>query len=277
MNIFTRSSHYLGLKLVLTNLCILSINAVFAGAWVPDVGKGYHKLGFDSFNANDVFGGNPDFQRFDKEAIVYYGEFGIASDWALFYSIPYQNFSQQFADVETSSSGIGDVDIGLRYNWTTEPFVISTSFLFKAPFFYDEDEALPLGNGQEDYEFRIQLGKSLGKYGYYGVEAGYRFRADDPSDEFRYLLEYGASFNKNWYFRTKLDGLASANNASSFATQNFSITPEFDLGNLEVTTGWQFDSASENRWGIELTWTGAIYGDNILQGNNIQLALTYQH
>ena len=63
-------------------------------------------------------------------------------------------------------------------------------------------------------------------YGYIGAEAGYRFRSEDPSDEYRYLLEYGISAGDNLYFRTKLDGTESAGNGkqqSGGADSNLSV------------------------------------------------------
>ncbi len=264
--------------LFLTLVSLLFVPAgANAGAWVPEQGSGYHQLGFSTFEATDVFGTNPDFTLFEKNAVTYYGEFGLGNRTGLFYSIPVQNISQVFAGQETSSSGIADVDIGLRYNWYNRDWILSSSFLFKAPYFYDEDDALPRGNGQEDYEFRMLLGKSLNQYGYFNVEAGYRFRSDEPSDEFRYLLEYGFNATQDWYFRTKLDGLLSAGNASATTNNNLALVPEFDLGNLELTSGYVMQLEGKQKLGIEFTWTGAIYGDDILRGNNYQLALIYQH
>ena len=71
------------------------------------------------------------------------------------------------------------------------------------PYLYDEKDPLALGNGQEDFEFKLLLGKSLNSYGYVGAEFGYRLRTDSPSDEYRYLLEYGFNVNSNLYSTSK--------------------------------------------------------------------------
>ena len=251
-----------------------------AGAWVPEKGQGYSKLGAQTFNADNFFGTNNDFQEFDSDNVSYYGEYGFGNNTAIYGSVLYQDISQTDANNNTTSnSGIGDVEIGVRYQWQANPFVLSTSFLVKLPYLYDEDDALPLGNGQLDYEGRVLIGKSLNKYGYFGVELGYRFRAEAPSDEIRYLLEYGFSFNDNVYFRTKLDGIQSAGNAdvADLGNGNLSITPEFDVGRWELTLGYNFGPARERslgRWGVEVTLTQDVFGDNTLDGDAIQLGLT---
>jgi len=210
--------------------------------------------------------------------LSYYGEWGLGNNWGLFTSVLYQDISQTNSAGDTSENdGLGDLDIGVKYQWQAEPFVLSTQLLAKLPYLYDEDDALPLGNGQEDLEAKVLIGKSLGALGYFGIELGYRFRTDDPSDEIRYLIEYGVSFSDNFYFRTKLDGIESANNADvAFdGSGNLSRTNEFDVGKLELTAGWNFGSANDSgRWGAEFTYTEDIFGDNTLEGDGFQIAVT---
>jgi len=251
-----------------------------AGAWVAEKGAGYTKVGVSDYSATDFFGDQPDFGEFEGTSVSFYGEYGLGNNWGVYTSALYQDIEQTNASGETiSNSGLGDLDIGLKYQWQANPFVLSTSFAVKLPNLYDEDDELPLGNGQEDYEFRVLLGKSLNRYGYLGFELGYRFRTDEPSDEIRYLIEYGVSLSDNLYVRTKLDGIESANNADTFTTLtgNLSRTPEFNIGKLELTAGWNFGKAdsSGKRWGAEITYTDDLYGDDTLQGDSIQIGLTY--
>jgi len=258
---------------------VLFSNQAQAGAWVAEKGKGYTKVGVSDYSATDFFGEQPDFDEFDGTSVSFYGEYGLGNNWGVYTSALYQDIEQTTASGETTSnSGLGDLDIGLKYQWQANPFVLSTSFAVKLPYLYDEDDALPLGNGQEDYEFRVLLGKSLNQYGYLGFELGYRFRSGEPSDEIRYLIEYGVNLSDNLYFRTKLDGIESANNADDFITLtgNLSRTPEFDIGKLELTAGWNFGKADDSgkRWGAEITYTDDIFGDETLEGDGFQIGLT---
>ncbi len=249
-----------------------------AGAWVAEKGGSYNKIGISDYSATDFFGGNPDLGEFEGSSVSYYGEWGLGNNWGLFTSVLYQDITQtDAAGVAIQNDGLGDIDIGVKYQWQAEPFVLSTQLLAKLPYLYDEDDTLPLGNGQEDIEAKVLVGKSLGSLGYVGFELGYRFRTDEPSDEIRYLIEYGVSLSDNFYLRAKLDGIESANNADvQFINGgNLSRTPEFDIGKLELTAGWSFGQPSEgSHWGAELTYTDDLYGDNTLQGDGVQVALT---
>ncbi len=254
-----------------------------AGAWVAEKGKSYTKVGYSDYSATDFFGDQADLGEFEGESVSYYGEFGLGNNWGLFTSVLYQDIRQTNAAGEaTDNSGFSDLDIGVKYQWQAEPFVLSTQFLAKLPYLYDEDDELPLGNGQEDFEAKVLIGRSLNQYGYFGLEFGYRLRTDEPSDEWRYLIEYGVSFNDNFYFRTKLDGIESVGNADteiSSAGINLSRTPEFDIGKLELTLGWNFGKPNPDggRWGAELTYTDDLFGDQTLQGDGLQIAVTLQY
>lgn len=271
-----------------TNLLLLLVGGIgysalsSAGAWVPEEGSGYAKLGIQSYEANQFFGDDTEFGDFSSTNISFYGEYGLGNKSALYLNFLAQDLEQtNSAGNTTDSSGLSDVEIGWRYQWQAEPFVLSTSVLAKLPYFYDKNDDLPRGNGQEDLEVRVLFGKSLYPYGYIGAELGYRYRNQAPADEYRYLLEYGFSATENLYFRTKLDGILSANNADEAGTGvnsgNLALGPEFDLGKLEYTLGWNFGKGRSNvpdRWGIELTYIDDIYGDNIIEGEAIQLGVT---
>jgi hypothetical protein len=266
----------------LASITLFSLHA-HAGAWVPEENRGYSKVGVQSYSANNFFGDNPDFIEFNGTNISYYGEQGLGNNLAIYGSVLYSDIEQFTAGSDAiSSSGIADVEVGLRYQWIAEPFVLSTSLLVKLPYFYDENDDLPRGNGQEDVEARVLFGKSLYPYGYLGVELGYRARFEAPSDEYRYLIEYGYSFNENAYFRTKLDGIQAVGNADALEPDtdgvvNLLFLPQFDLGTLEVTLGWNFGSdrpREQGRWGVEITYNNNIFGDNIIRGQGVQIGVT---
>lgn len=255
---------------------LASVNAS-AGAWVAAKGSGYIKVGYADYHSNTYRGNNPSFKNFDGQNTSLYAEHGLGNDFALYGSLLYQTYDQEDTLTgKSSASGFSDTEIGIRYQWQADPFVLSTSFLVKTPFLYDEEDGL--GNAQEDYEVKVLLGKGLDEYGYVGAEFGYRLRSGAPSDEYRYLIEYGFNINKNIYFRTKLDGILSAENSNvtdDISAGNLSNPLEFDSGKVELTTGWNFNNNSSLKGlGLELTYTREIYGKSILQGNSIQLGIT---
>ena len=147
--------------------------------------------------------------------------------------------------------------------------------LLKIPEAYDADDVPPVGNGQYDFEVRALYGKSLyPKPFYYGLEGGYRFRAEEPSDEWKYLIELGYTASDTVYLRTKLDGTMSAKNADDAPpdfTGNPTLAPDFDLGKLELTAGY---TIKKNMY-LEFTVTPTIYGRDTAVGNTFGIAFIY--
>ena len=258
-------------------------SAAQAGAWVPEPGKGYHKVASNFFRATDFFGSGSNVEEFTNTNLNYYGEYGLAPRLAVFGTLAFTRLTQTAGGRRTDYVGLGDLDLGIRYGLLTEPFVLSTSLLWKSPYFYDDDVALPPGNGQNDLEFRLLAGKSLGRWGYLGVENAYRFRFEEPSDEYRFLFEYGASLSDQLYVRTKLDLITSIQNGDPIdqGVGNPSLNPEFDLGRLELTAGWNFrppeGETPWGRFGVEATYTRDLYGDQTLRGDTVQLGVTFVH
>ncbi len=251
--------------------------AANAGAWTAKKGAIYSKSAVNYFVGTERFGDAlPEFERFRDVNFTYYTEIGLQDNLTFFGAAAVKDLRNTSDGVTTDNFGVGDVDLGLRYNFFTEPFVFSVQGLFKAPFLYDEDAELPLGNGQIDLEGRFLIGKSLGRIGYFGLEAGYRYRADDPVDEFRYLVEYGFDVSSNVYLRTKLDGTLGLGSVDEFAAganaANPSLPLAFDLGKLEYTAGIKVNKT----WSFELTGTTNIYGENTLRGTNVQFAIVGQ-
>ncbi len=259
-------------------LALVSIIPVRAlgGAWTPEQGSAYHKLAANYYYGDSMFGRTPaGFDEFTNLNLTYYGEYGLLDSLTLYGSLPVARVTRTDFDDEVDNWGVGDVDLGVRYRWLPEPVVVSTAFLVKLPYFYDEDDRLPLGNGQEDFEFRLLLGRSLGSLGYFGVEGAYRYRREDPSDEFRYLIEYGIDVTETLYLRTKLDGIQSLANGDevSGSPGNPTLANEFDLGKMEFTAGCRF----ADHWSGELTFTPDLYGRNTLRGYNFQLAVVFAY
>jgi protein XagA len=247
-----------------------------AGAWTPDAGSAYQKLAFNFFRSDASFSAGQDrrqgFKEFTNTNLTYYLEYGIRDGLAFFGSLPAERLTQRTKGRnEVETFGFGDVDLGLRYRLWNRGVVFSTQFLFKAPYLYDRGNRLPLGNGQEDLEGRLLLGRSLGRLGYFGLEGGYRYRRGAPSDEFRYLVEYGFNATDRVYLRAKRDSISAIGNGEKVdgGRGNPQLRNEFDLGKLELTAGYGFTKI----WFGEFTFTPNLYGRNTLRGENFQLAV----
>lgn len=272
-------------------IAVLAIipTAASAGAWTAPQGDTYLKGALNYFETSNRFGDEGTFENFRNSNFNVYYEYGVLDNLTFFATGSLTDLSNTADGVETSGSGVGDVDVGLRYRLIDGPVIVSVQGLFKAPYLYSEDAELPLGNGQEDFEGKLLFGKSFGPAGYGGLEFGYRFRTEAPVDEFRFLAEYGVNASENVYLRTKLDTIFAAGSADITGQNNLAIIDpnilgndalaqlalnpqlplEFDLGRLEYTAGYKFN----DRLAGEITGTTAIFGENTLSGTNIQVAL----
>jgi hypothetical protein len=253
---------------------------VNAGAWTGPEGASYNKFGFNYFSSDQHFDRDSDVvdsgAKFTDFNFTYYGEYGLRDNLTVFTSVPVKKLeSDPDTGPTATNSGIGDIDLGLRYNLYNEDWgLISIQGLVKLPAAYDADDDLPLGNGQRDVEVRLLYGKSLyPKPMYFGAEVGYRWRAEEPSDEYKYLLEFGYSVTDKFSLRTKLDGTTSAKNADKISSgpgdnPNPTLAPDFDLGKLELTAGY---TIKKNNY-LEFTLTPTIYGRDTADGLTISIA-----
>lgn len=268
--------------LVVILLLGASATVSFAGAWTAPKNTFYEKLAFNFYYSNETFdksGNRADTAnngRFTDYNISNYFEYGLTDDLTVINALAYKWLENDDDLRRTKGYGLGDVDLGLRYKLLDNTFgIFSTQALVKIPGPYDQSDPLPLGNGQFDGEFRLLYGRSLYPLlpAYANVEIGYRWRLGDPSDELRYLVEFGVDVSKELYGRLKLDGIYSIDNGNKFGDDgNPTTTNNFDLGKLDITVGYKVTPA----WGLEASYTPALYGQNTAAGATYSLALFYK-
>ncbi|CAM2005289.1 hypothetical protein [Acanthopleuribacter pedis] len=255
-----------------------------AGAWTPDKGKTYLKFSANLFKSDanfnaagdsiDPFEDFPDqYAKFRDENLSLYFEHGLTSKLAVFGSFTHKDIEQSlknaFFEISAGNKDFTDFELGVRYQLTEGPNVWAVAFTAKLPYLYDEDDDIPLGNGQEDYEVRGLYGRGLGKGFYAGAELAYRFRTEDPSDEVRFLGEFGWRY-KRFYARTKLDVIRAVDDIDGGTNfGNPLINPSFDLTRVELTAGVSI----HKNWFLEYTFTDTLDGKNTADGFNNQWAL----
>ena len=231
-----------------------SATSGFAGAWTAPKNAFYEKLSYNYYYAHETFdlsgnrGGTPNNGKFTDHNISNYFEYGLLDNLTAINSLSYKWLENDDNSANSKGYGLGDVDLGLRYKLLDSDRIgiVSTQLLVKIPGTYDKNDPLPLGNGQFDTELRLLYGRSLYPWipGYGNVEIGYRWRAEDPSDELRYLIEFGVDITRNIYSRAKLDGTFSMDNGKKIDTSgNPTATNNFDLGKLDLAVGYKITPA----------------------------------
>ncbi len=265
-------------------IIVSTTDPVFAGAWTAKQGDMYCKLTFNLYEADEMFNdsGNKaafrDSGEFSDTNISTYMEYGITDKITLLGSLSYKRLKSENNAMIYKTRGFSDLDLGVKYRLASGNFgVISAQGLIKIPEFYDDDTAVALGNNQYDTEIRLLYGKSLYPFvpGYINIEAGYRLRAEEPSDEFRYLLELGFDITDAVYSRVKLDGIIGMDNNDTVLDYagNPTTTLDYDLGKLDLALGVNLSK----QVGIELGYRGDIYGENTASGENVSLSLVVQY
>lgn len=270
------------LKCLASAMLITALTAgpCLAGAWTAAKGALYHKATMNFYSADEQFNDSGSKRAmaghgdFTDTNVSTYLEYGITDTLTVLGTISYKWMESEDDSMTARTEGLSDMEAGLKYRLLSGDFgVVSFQGLVKIPECYDEDDALALGNGQYDVEFRLLYGRSLYPVvpGYFNVEAGYRFRAEEPADEFRYLVELGLDFSSALYGRAKLDGILGMGNddPSTNSAGNPTATLDYDLGKLDLAFGCRISP----RWSFELGYRAEIYGKNTAAGENISLAL----
>jgi hypothetical protein len=251
-----------------------------AGAWTLARGALYNRTAANGYGSDEEFDvdGNREELPLDAEFsdvnFVNYLEFGITDRFTAFSSLVVKHLQSENAVRVTKTWGIGDADLGLRGMIVQgRQGVLSAQALARIPTGYDENELIPLGSGEPEYEGRLLYGRSLWPLipGYCGVEVGYRWRAGTPEDEFRYLAEIGSDLGKGFYFRSKLDGILGMETGSSFdASGNPTVRESYDLGTLYATLGRRFGTLS-----LEAEYAPSLYGTTTAAGSTLSLAVSF--
>lgn len=245
-------------KVLIISLIILISSLFVSGeafsAWTQAKGHSYNQLTLSHYRSKNLFStiehGNSDKVRRVKSAkflstdVSYYGEYGIIDPLTIFTSFawkqPKSDDTRYYAD-ENGPSGIGDIDLGLRYNLSPNLFgtgiLMSLQGTLKIPEAYDYGfplTHLSAGDGQYDTTVDLMFGRGLGKaYLLFNVGYKYRFENDNyideypsgvdkdgdyafkPSDQLKVFLGGGYALPKGFELRASIDWTKSLGNAEA--------------------------------------------------------------
>ncbi len=271
-------------KLLSILVFIIFSSSLYAGAWTMAKGHLYSRLAFNYYYSDEKFtngGGKKDFKwngKFKDYNVSLYVEYGITDRLTVLTSLYYKKIKKEDDFIKMTTYGIGDIDFGVKFNvFKGKKGVFSIQGLVKIPDAYDEDDELPLGNGQYDYELKALMGFSLWPTipGYMNFELGYRWRTEEPADELRYLVEFGMDFTKKLYGRVKLDGIKGLDNGKIVKdlSGNPTLSYNYDLGKLDITFGYKITK----KVSLELEYTPEIYGENTSAGATYTFAICYTY
>ena len=287
--------HAVPLLLIVASLCA-HVPAVQAGAWSQQKGHYYAKFSGIFYSANEVYndmgrrqamGGEDD--EFTGSQGFLYLEYGLMDRLTLIGQASGGRLTSTNLRRQERTRGIGDVDIGLKYQLTDGPIVLAPFATIKVPTGYHEDYAPPLGTGEVDLEFRLLAARSLYPLPLYiGIESGYRVRGGPYSNQIPYFVEVGWTPHKSVFLKGFVEGkdtrVASVEDLGLVGGNELQdLLDGIATGSVTVSEG-DFTKIGFNGaynlagpvW-IDLLLERAIRGENIGAGASWGLGLSYSY
>ena len=221
------------LLLIATAACqALGPSTVSAGAWTLPRGHFWGKVTYFQQAADEwyisarQFDGewfDPGTRRpynfdgsYDSKAVFIEGFYGLTDRLDVGAQIPY--FDQKFQDatrVEApADAGFSDLRLLAKLRLLERPVVLTLKGAIKFPTgdFVNEDGLIPVGEGQWDYDFVVQAGRSFWPLPVYiAADVGYRVRREneeilrDPGEEWLINGEVGYNVTPELLLATKLE------------------------------------------------------------------------
>ena len=218
--------------------------------------------------------------EYRSQAVFAEGFYGV-TDWLnLGLQVPW--FDQAYRDSTRaeppSDAGISDLRVFTKVRALRSPAVLTLKLGLKIPTgdFKNQDGLVPVGEGQWDFDFLVQAGRSLWPLpAYANLEAGYRLRMEnedvrrDPGDEWLVNAEAGWSPRPGLMLALKLEVL-HGQAGRSFGFENPSLKKRIVY--LAPTVGWTLFG----RTAAELALRRTLAGRNFPAGHQLTLGLSTQ-
>jgi hypothetical protein len=216
------------------------------------------------------------FSEFDQTVIRFFGEAGLNDQVTLNLKTDYFDNTNRFESngqqVSQSSSGFGDLEIGVRYTWQQDPS-FSTQVKGLIPTGYDTSNPLPLGYGEFGYDLSVGLGNSgvLGERPvFYDSCLTFRNYFGDAGSRIKVNISGGVDLSDSIQLITGLDGDFSLGNGNpQFLNGNPILDPDFD--NVKLSGQFTFRVAEDVR--IMVGGFHFLTGRDVSAGGGFKLGL----
>jgi len=156
--------------------------------------------------------------RYVSSAVFAEGVYGVTDRLDVGVQVPFH--VQRYEDTTRldppSEAGVGDVRFFTKYRIWVEPALVTLKLGTKAPVgdFRNEDGIVPVGEGQWDFDFVGQVGRSFWPVPLYAnLDLGYRLRMKNdevdrnPGEEWFFIAEAGVNLGSRLLLVTRLEGL----------------------------------------------------------------------
>ena len=242
----------------------------------PSVSYFFANKQWDSLGVKRPF---PNNGKFSSIGITLYSEYGISKRFAFVATLPYviNNYTQNIAPNNVTSSGLTDLETGIRYYLFNIGFIYYFSLQGTAitPLYNDNAS---LGYGQEGAELKLAFsgsGHLFGKSTYFNLADGVRqyFGTNGPIQN-RYSGTYGISLDKKFKNQISLtaSGIYSQSNYKGFIPSQALSNKDFSFLQASLSYGHSFTRE------ISIFASGGQFltGRNTGAGTTFSLAFIYR-
>ena len=148
-----------------------------------------------------------DNDQFESSKAFLYLEYGLTKRLTVITQLQQAMLTSENDLMRRKTTGVGDFDLGIKYQIMDKPLVLSPFVTAKIPTGYHEKYDPALGTGKVDLEFRLLTARSFYPWPVYiGAETGYRFNGGIYSDQIPYFFEVGIIPHKKIFVKGYIDG-----------------------------------------------------------------------
>ena len=262
-----------------------TFQAAWAGAWAQPKGQYYTKISSSIYRSDELFNAVGDRQPisiygsdFKANQGFLYVEYGVLDRLTLIGQLSGAALEQESKIrhnlLRLSTSGVGDLVLGAKYQLVGAPIVFSPSLKVKIPTSYDDDLTPALGTGSSDVELGAMAARSLYPLPLYvGVEAGYRVRGGPFSNQISAGAELGSRPLSRLFIKATLENSRTLNGNVGLSDSGIVQVSDGGFTKLGLITGLRIGRLL---W-LELSFDSVVAGEEVSAGHSWGVGLSHSH
>ncbi len=289
--------------LILVLIIAFCLHSYAGGPWAKGKGNGYAQFGLYTIPPTNKFWAYNYRTRFVNRSVVdvsfsVYAEYGLSKQWTLFGTLPAKlvgtldNGRPTMAVVGTGippsdtllNKGflfdLGNITLGSKYTfWSNKGWIAATQFQLATPSAiqtYNPNTALRTAFPAWSFLPAFSIGKGAEKY-YTYLEIGGAFRTHRYDHQITAAWELGLKIGKKSYLGLVLNLQYGFGLADDTPSSNEDFQTGLSVNNqdfVSFTIKWM-QPINEN-FGVNLSFGGGLWANNVQQGPALGLAVYYQ-
>ena len=253
-----------------------------AGAWSQARGSYYAKLSGIFYRSDEVFNDmgdrttmGMDDDSFAGDQSFFYLEYGLLERLTLVGQTSVGSLTAENRFLRRKTRGVGDVDLGVKYQLVDRPLVLSPQVEVKIPTGYHAEYDPALGTGKADLEFRLLAARSLYPWPFYlSAEVGYRVRGGLFSNQVPYFCEVGATPHERLFVKGYMEGAETLTDGpKTLGLVGLAQVSEGNFVKMGLNAAFEITGPL---W-ADLLWERVVTGENVGAGGSWGVGLAYVH